>query len=772
MSALIDAIKKKDVRKIWGLLQSGVNVNEEDEKGETALFHAARWGRGDVVEWLLDAGADVNHKDKTGKTAIEYARNSDVADVLDVNGYLYGALMGHNYAKVKTAIQRGANVNATRSYVGDTFLHDSIVFPNLGVPYIQVFLEAGADPNKANNEGVTPLLLAVQKRSWAVAEALLKVPGIDVNKADKSGNTPLLFASMNPGLVGLLMDAGADPTIRGGAGFSPYMVAIMNTQYVSASTMIAKGVARGISKEAIVNIKDNAGHNAAFYVKDAEGVEQVAFNGVDLTAKGIDGTTPLLYSLKTSQDPSIAIKLVEKGADVNALTKQGESALLWAMYRPVYLQLAQVLLDKGININLQTPGGMTALMAAVKTNNIKGVQLLLERGADKTLKNNKGKTAFDLATDPDIKELLSDEPKPMWTGITSSDASTFDTFFEDKENWSCCPVCLSYVQRSEACRYMSHDCTKQAGVVPHKRLYDMYKNDAGIIAWCTICGRICRGHRHYFPTLQSSNELPPLAPIREGMTPFGGEQECIRDGGAGFPEKVSRFEGMLSKLKELQSEVGKTTERIARRTVVEAAWDAPFKLVTSQQMLQTGKFVTRPEEFPAPPAPAPAAPEVPAPDIPKPADELANVPEVIGEGGFDSILRYDTAPIIRFVHKKKDGTVYRHTDEELVSKEGLEGFIGNQNQNFGTDKFGYCFAPGCDAKLWPQDITDFLDDREIYEDYRQKFNRKFAAKVGGQGKNFLVQMTNAECALPEKKKGGKTYRRKDRIMRKKSRRQR
>lgn len=672
---------------------------------------------------------------------------------------LWDGLFGQDLLKMKDAMSKGANPSTPLppGNNGKAALWVAVDVNYLGLPYVDALLEGGADPNQATDDGVTPLLHAVKQKKWDIVERLLQAPGIDINKKDRRGSTPLLFAVGNPAIVKLLLDAGADPNAPGIGKVTPYINAIGAGDYVSASNILAKAISNGISKDAVVNAKTDERFNAAFDVKDVKGVEQVVSDGVDINMRMPDGETPLIHAIRVKRDPTVAIALVNNGADVNASLDTGNNALLLAMDNPGYTSLVQVLVDNRANVNIQNKRGNTPLMFAASRDNAEYVQLLLEKGADKTLKDASGKTALDYTRDPDIKDLLSGKSSTAWTGTTSSDADLFNTFFEDKENWSCCPVCLSYVQRSEACRYMSHDCTKVAGVIPHTRLYELYKNSEGIIAWCTICGRICRGHRHYQIASHSQKKLPPLAPIKSGMTPFGGEQECIRDGGLGFPEKVSRFDKMLSKLKELQPEVGKITETRARRIVVETAWDAPFQIVPFKQILQTSKFTTRPEEFPAPVAPG--APVGPAPDIPKPADEVANVPEVIGEGGFDAILRYETAPVIRFIHKKKDGTVYRHTDQELVSKDGLEAFIDNQNTNFGTDKFGYCFAPGCDAKLWPQDITDFIDDRDVFEEYRTKFNEKFRAKVGGQGKNFLVEMTNAECAKPEKAGRRKTYRR-------------
>lgn len=66
------------------LLDSGAKVDERDDQGETALHHAARWGRADEAKLLLDRGADPNAKDKTGRTALHCAVTSDAQRVFQV----------------------------------------------------------------------------------------------------------------------------------------------------------------------------------------------------------------------------------------------------------------------------------------------------------------------------------------------------------------------------------------------------------------------------------------------------------------------------------------------------------------------------------------------------------------------------------------------------------------------------------------------------------------------------------------------------------------
>ena len=72
-TALWLASRDQQIRIMEKLLSAGVDVNKADNVGKTPLFIASEMGHQDAVKMLLDAGADVNKADKDGKTPLSVA---------------------------------------------------------------------------------------------------------------------------------------------------------------------------------------------------------------------------------------------------------------------------------------------------------------------------------------------------------------------------------------------------------------------------------------------------------------------------------------------------------------------------------------------------------------------------------------------------------------------------------------------------------------------------------------------------------------------------
>jgi ankyrin repeat protein len=170
------------------IIRSGADVNGRDKGGSTPLHFAASYGTPAHIKTLLNAGASLHAR-------------------IPPNGYdwlstgetpLHIAALGKR-ANVKALIEAGADVNASAKD-GDTPLHKAI---------FSVTLHA-ENPSATDSFSKTSKAEAVDK-----VQTLIKA-GADVNKQNKRGETPLHDAAEGSSVtaVRILLNAGANPNIR------------------------------------------------------------------------------------------------------------------------------------------------------------------------------------------------------------------------------------------------------------------------------------------------------------------------------------------------------------------------------------------------------------------------------------------------------------------------------------------------------------------------------------------------------------------------------
>jgi len=187
------AAANDDIQLIKRILSQKTLIDERDETGSTALMVATKANNIHAAYVLIEAGADVNAKDNMQESPYLYAGAQGYlkilrmtlmhgADLKSTNRYGGTALIpaaerGH-VETVRTLIAAGVNVNHVNN-LGWTALLEAIMLGNGTSNYqhiVALLLKAGANPNLADRDGISPLQHA-RTRGYREIEKLLLSAG-------------------------------------------------------------------------------------------------------------------------------------------------------------------------------------------------------------------------------------------------------------------------------------------------------------------------------------------------------------------------------------------------------------------------------------------------------------------------------------------------------------------------------------------------------------------------------------------------------------------
>jgi ankyrin repeat protein len=226
-SALIEAVKKQDVRAVGTLLKQKIDINATEADGFTALHWAAQRNDVQLVDLLLGAGANAKASTRYNITPLYLAAVNGNAAIMerllkagaDPNAtaqegqtMLMTAALAGKADAVRLLLTRSATVDTKEPYKGQTALMWAAAEGNTAA--VDVLLEAGASLTMKSNGGFTPLLFAVRNAHIDTAVTLLK-RGANVNDVAPDGSSALSIATVNAffELASVLLDHGANPNL-------------------------------------------------------------------------------------------------------------------------------------------------------------------------------------------------------------------------------------------------------------------------------------------------------------------------------------------------------------------------------------------------------------------------------------------------------------------------------------------------------------------------------------------------------------------------------
>jgi len=179
---LIDVARAGDVDAVRSLLERGASIHARDSSHTTALVAAAYGNHVEVARLLVGAGADVDAKDVTEQSAYLIATSE----------------VGDDVSLLELTLASDANVNAKDSYNGTGLIRAA----HRGyVEIIRRLLETDIEIDHVNRLDWTALLEAIILGDGGEAHTevvrLLVNAGADVDLADGDGVTPLAHARLS-----------------------------------------------------------------------------------------------------------------------------------------------------------------------------------------------------------------------------------------------------------------------------------------------------------------------------------------------------------------------------------------------------------------------------------------------------------------------------------------------------------------------------------------------------------------------------------------------
>jgi putative CocE/NonD family hydrolase len=290
------AATEGDNEQIKRLLSEGVDVDLLDEEESTPLCHAVKAGKAEAVRLLVDSGADVNA------------------------GWwppLYLAVDANDITTAGYLIAHGARVDLPKR---NPPLEEASY--SSGVELVELLLDAGAGDNDQMWRAWEG---AIDEDREDIFELLLR-KGMDINSVDEDGVTPLGLALTlgNDDMAEFLMAKGAvfgqaDSATRGLTAL--HYAAIAGKKEIAKQYLVAGGN---------VNAKDSVYEFTALHYAARFGSTKVAevliAHGADIKAKDKWGYEPIHWAAYHDR-PEIIELLIAKGANVNAKTSLGQTPL-------------------------------------------------------------------------------------------------------------------------------------------------------------------------------------------------------------------------------------------------------------------------------------------------------------------------------------------------------------------------------------------------------------------------------------------------------------
>ena len=388
-------------------LRGVVSMQEEVQKeliqrftdcshSNSTLHEAVEEGRADVVQVLIDAGADIEEKDSDGHTPLLLACFAGCLDIVkmliqagadlrlartDAETCLIVASRKGHTETVRYLVSLGqVDVDQVGGKYARTALHKAVAgnLPDVGLNHfnqadtVQVLIDAGADIEKKDSLGRSPLLSGCMSDANDVVKVLIRA-GADVGARDPDGETCLMIASAG-GFTTIVKSLLCMPEVR---------VDLVDAKHWTALHHAVENNDTESVVEVLTDDEAESDPRTDLHVwsTHAAVMHLLIDAGADVEAKSELVCSPLMMACRAGE-VHIVRMLLEAGARLHI---QGNGNIRFdaaARYPKSYAAKVQELIDSGARIEKWDDRGPSPLVCACMGVDRDIVNLLVEAGAE------------------------------------------------------------------------------------------------------------------------------------------------------------------------------------------------------------------------------------------------------------------------------------------------------------------------------------------------------------------------------------------------------
>ena len=253
---------------------------------------------------------------------------------------LWGAARTGDLDGIKRYLSEGAEINELSPETNISALSWATMMGEMEAA--KLLIEHGADLNVRQEDGGTPLHIAVALGRAEIAELLIK-EGADVAAKNRGEQVPASGLYIPWGMLKFMMGM--------------FDIKLEQKEVEVGRAKIAKMLNVDFTSQPQRTANDV--WDAAF-IGDVDTVKKAVADGMDVNARNPASGDPLLFTASLMGHTDIVAFLLAKGADINVQNREGNTSLHVAAFLG-RAEAAELLLKHGINVHTRNVHGGTAM---------------------------------------------------------------------------------------------------------------------------------------------------------------------------------------------------------------------------------------------------------------------------------------------------------------------------------------------------------------------------------------------------------------------------